>query len=475
MPHPHHHATHTTHAPPHPRRWSALVLLCLAQAMLVVDITVVNVALPSIGGELGLGREALTWIVTGYTLTFGGLMLLGGRLSDVFGRRRVLLSGLALFTLASLVAGVADSGGLLLAGRLAQGVGAAMLSPAAMSTVTTMFHGRERHRALGAWAAIGGGGAALGVLVGGLLTAGPGWAWIFIVNVPLGLVVLLLLPRSLPPESTSETIGRIDVPGAVTATLATASLVYGLVRAGDDGWGSIAALAPIGAAVVLYALFALVERRWPQPLVRLPLLARRTTLTGVFLMLVATGLLISLFFLGSLYLQEVRDLTALRTGLLFLPAAVAVTLGAHLAGSLVGRVGPRAVAVGGLLVSGVGLGWLVLMLDRGVYNGFLPGFAVAAVGLGSLFVTATTTAMSAVEHHEAGVTSGVVTTFHELGGSVGVAVMSTVAAAGIEAGSTAGFTAAFTVCAATAGVAALICLLLVPKERIDTSGMTMAH
>jgi len=473
MSHPHH---HPTHAPPHPRRWSALVLLCLAQAMLVVDITVVNVALPSIGGELGLGREALTWIVTGYTLTFGGLMLLGGRLSDVFGRRRVLLSGLALFTLASLAAGLADDGGLLLAGRLAQGVGAAMLSPAAMSTVTTMFHGRERHRALGAWAAIGGGGAALGVLVGGLLTAGPGWEWIFIVNVPVGLAVLVLLPRSLPPESTSTSVmGRIDVPGAVTATLATASLVYGLVRAGDDGWGSITALAPIAAAVVLYAVFALVERRWPQPLVRLPLLARRTTLTGVFLMLVATGLLISLFFLGSLYLQEVRDLTALRTGLLFLPAAVAVTLGAHLAGNLVGKVGPRAVAVGGLLVSGAGLGWLVLMLDRGVYSGFLPGFAVAAVGLGSLFVTATTTAMSTVEHHEAGVTSGVVTTFHELGGSVGVAVMSTVAAAGIEAGSTAGFTTAFTVCAVTAGVAALICLRLVPKERIDTSEMTMAH
>ncbi|HEY1174723.1 MAG TPA: MFS transporter [Phytomonospora sp.] len=469
--HPHHHDAH----PPHPKRWSALVLLCLAQAMLVVDITVVNVALPSIGADLDLGREALTWIVTGYKLTFCGLMLLGGRMSDVFGRRRVLLSGLALFTLASLAAGVADDGGVLLAGRLAQGVGAALLSPAAMSTVTTMFHGRERHRALGVWAAIGGGGAALGVLIGGLLTAGPGWEWVFIVNVPIGLAVLAALPRLLPPESASATMGRIDVPGAVTVTLATASLVYGLVRAGDDGWGSITALAPIGAAVMLYGVFALVERRWPQPLVRLPLLTRRTTLTGVFLMLVATGLLISFFFLGSLYLQEVRDMSALRTGLAFLPAAVTVTVGAHLAGNLVGRVGPRAVAVGGLLVTGAGAGWLVWSLDRGVWVGFLPGFAVAALGLGSLFVTATTTAMSAVDHREAGVTSGIVTTFHELGGSIGVAVMSTVAAAGIEAGSAAGFTGAFAVCAATAAVAALICLRLVPKERIDTSGMTMAH
>ncbi|MEV0649394.1 MFS transporter [Phytomonospora sp. NPDC050363] len=470
--HPHHAPPHAT---PHPRRWRALVLLCLAQAMLVVDITVVNVALPSIGADLDLGRESLTWIVTGYTLTFGGLMLLGGRLADVFGRRRVLLAGLALFTLASLAAGLAGDGAVLLAGRLAQGVGAALLSPAAMSTVTTMFHGRERHRALGVWAAIGGGGAALGVLIGGLLTAGPGWEWAFIVNVPIGLLVLALLPRLLPIESTSDRLGRIDLPGAVTVTLATASLVYGLVRAGDDGWGSITALAPIGAAAVLYAVFAAVERRWPQPLVRLPLLTRRTTLAGVFLMLVATGLLISFFFLGSLYLQGVREMTPLRTGLLFLPAAVTVTLGAHLAGNLVGRIGPRAVAVAGLFIAGAGAGWLVWALDRSVAVGFLPGFAVAAAGLGALFVTATTTAMSAVDHREAGVTSGIVTTFHELGGSIGVAVMSTVAAAGIEGGSATGFTSAFAVCAVTAGLAALICLRLVPSGRIDTSGMTMAH
>ncbi|GLZ81447.1 MFS transporter [Actinorhabdospora filicis] len=449
--HPH------THPPVlHPRRHLALALLCAAQAMLVIDLTVVNVALPSIGGDLGLGREAVTWVVTGYTLAFGGLMLLGGRLADRLGRRRVLLTGLALFTLASAAAGFAEDGGVLIAGRLAQGVGAALMSPAAMSSVTTLFHGRERHRALGAWAAVGGGGAALGVLVGGLLTAGPGWQWVFIVNLPVGVLLWPLLLKALPADPPPER-ARLDLPGAATATLATAALVYGVVRAGDGGWR--AAAVPIALAVVLYAAFALIERRTAHPLMPLRLLARRTTLTGVFLMLVATGLLISFFFLGSLYLQGERGYGPLRTGLMFLPAAVAIVAGAHLASRLLGRLGARWVAVLGFALAGAGAAWLAA-------GPFLPGFTLAAGALGTLFVTATATAMSAASHEDAGVTSGIVTTFHELGGSIGVAVMSTVAASG--------FSLAFAVCAVTAGAAALAALVIVPNRRLESSG-PMAH
>lgn len=452
------HATGHHPAPVHPRRHLALALLCAAQAMLVIDLTVVNVALPSIGAELGLGREAVTWVVTGYALAFGGLMLLGGRLADHIGRRRVLLAGLALFTLASAAAGFATDGGVLIAGRLAQGVGAALMSPAAMSSVTTLFHGRERHRALGAWAAVGGGGAAFGVLVGGLLTAGPGWQWVFIVNLPIGVLLWPALLRTLPADPRARRGGaRLDVPGAATATLATAALVYGVVRAGDGGWR--AAAVPVAVAVVLYAVFALVERRARNPLMPLRLLTVRTTLTGVFLMLVATGLLISFFFLGSQLLQGERHYGPLRTGLMFLPAAVAIVAGAHLASHLLGRVGARAVAVTGFALAAGGAAWLTT-------GPFLPGFTIAAGALGMLFVTATATAMSKASHEDAGVTSGVVNTFHELGGSIGVAVMSTVAAAG--------FGHAFTVCAVTAGAAALAALVIVPNERLASSG-PMAH
>lgn len=452
----HPHAAMAAQDPPAPRRYLALVLLCAAQAMLVIDLTVVNVALPSIGTELSLGREAVTWVVTGYTLAFGGLMLFGGRLADHLGRRRVLLAGLALFTIASAAAGFATTGAVLIAGRLAQGVGAAMLSPAAMSSVTTLFHGRERHRALGVWAAVGGGGAALGVLVGGLLTAGPGWQWVFIVNLPIGVLLWPALLRTLPADRPRERV-RLDTPGAVTATLATAALVYGVVRAGDGGWR--AAVLPIAGAAVLYTVFALIERRAARPLMPLPLLTRRSTITGVFIMLVATGLLISFFFLGSQYLQGERHYGPLRTGLMFLPAAIAIVAGAHLASRLLGRISARVVAVLGFTLAGAGAAWLTA-------GPFLPGFTIAAGALGTLFVTATATAMSSASHEDAGVTSGIVTTFHELGGSIGVAVMSTVAASG--------FDLAFTVCAVTGGAAALIALGLVPNRRLETAG-AMAH
>lgn len=490
------------------RPWAALVLLCLAQFMLIIDITVVQVALPTIGTDLGLEREALTWVVTTYTLCFGGLMVLGGRLSDAFGARRMLVTGLAVFTAASLVCGLAGSGTLLIVGRGLQGVGAALLSPAALATITTTFHGRERTRALSVWAAIGGTGAALGVLLGGVLTAGPGWSWVFFVNVPVGLLVMLALPRFVPStteatpspahslasathtgdatarpghghaggahgDATARTAhegpaaGRrgLDVPGAVAVTAATALLIYGLVAAGDAGWASVATVSSLAGSALLYVVFVLIERASKAPLMNAATLARRPVISGTFVILVATGLLLGLFFASSMYLQHVLRFSALETGLLFLPVAIAITLGAQVGGHLIGKIGGRPVAVGAFVLVAVGAGLMTRIApDSNAYLTLLPGFLIAAFGVGPAFVTATTTTMANVPADEAGVASGVVNTFHELGGSIGVAVVSTLAAASLAPGAVGvdGFTTALTACAIAAAVTAAISLALVP-------------
>ena len=467
-----------TATPLNPRRWTALVLLCLAQFMLILDVTVVNVALPSIGDDLMISRSQLTWVVTAYVLTFGGLMLLGGRLADVVGRRRILLTGLALFTVSSLVCGLAGDGLLLVAGRATQGVGAALLSPAALSIITTSFHGNERNRALGAWAVIGGSGAAVGVLLGGLLTAGPGWEWIFFANVPVGLAVLLTVPAVVPADPPRQDAGRLDVPGALLGTAAAVLLVYGLVEAGGSGWTAPQTLVPIAAAAVLGGAFVAVERAVRNPLIRVELLRQRTVVAGTFVMLVASGLMLSLFFLSSVYLQGVRGFDAVATGLTFLPAAVAITVGAHLAGQLVGRVGGRAVATAALALTALGIGLLSrLEAQSDVITEFLPGYVLAALGLGPAFVVATTTALSRVPHDQAGLASGIVSTSHEIGGAIGVAAMSAVAAGSIVTGmhDAGGFANAFTVGAVIAGVAALAALRLVPPGKPAAAAFGHGH
>lgn len=462
-----------THTEARTGGWAVLVLLCLAQFMLIVDITVVQVALPTIGTDLALDRESLTWVVTTYTLCFGGLMVLGGRLADALGARRTLLAGLGLFTAASLVCGLAGSGGVLIAGRALQGAGAALLSPAALSVITTVFHGERRGRALGVWAAIGGTGAALGVLVGGVLTAGPGWAWVFFVNVPIGLAVLAAVPAVLPavvPAAVPAAAGRrerLDVPGALVVTLATALLIYGLVTAGDGGWTAAGTVLPLLGAVLLYVLFVVIERSARSPLMRAETLARRPVISGTFVMLVATGLMLGLFFLSSLYLQHVLRFSALETGLLFLPAAVAITIGAHAGGHLIGRLGGRPVAVTAFVVTAAGAGLMTrISPDASAYTTLLPGFVLASLGIGPAFVTATTTTMANIPPGENGVASGVINTFHELGGSIGVAVVSTVAAASLVPGADAGgFVSGFTLCAVVAAVAGVVALGLVPPGK----------
>jgi EmrB/QacA subfamily drug resistance transporter len=467
---------------PDPRRWQALILLSLAQFMVILDITVVNVALPTIGAALSLDRAALTWVVTIYTLCFGGLLLLGGRLADLLGRRRTFLTGLGVFTAASLTAGLAGDGSVLITARALQGVGAALLSPAALSIITTTFHGSQRRRALAAWAALAGAGAAVGVLLGGLLAAGPGWRWVFFVNVPVGVLVAAAAPLTVA-ASPRQAAARVDVPGALVVTAATGLLIYGLVEAGDRGWGAAGTLAPLAAGLALLGVFGVLERTVATPLVDLRLLATQPVVAGAGVMLAASGLLIAGFFLNSLLLQRVMALSALGTGLVFLPVAVATIIGAQAGAHLLGRLGARPVAATGFALAAAGMALLGgISAGDDAVTGVLPGFVLASAGVGMAFVTATTTALSRVDPQRAGLVSGVVTTAHELGAAVGVAVASTIASASVDGGSAAssvvvaGFGDAFLAGAVLAGLAAVAATRLLPPGRPPASdGPVFAH
>lgn len=452
-------------------RWWVLVLLCLAQFMVILDVTVVNVALPVIAEQLDLGRAALTWVITAYTLCFGGLMLLGGRLADTIGRRRTFLAGLIIFTAASLGSALAPNGTVLIVARAAQGVGAALLSPAALSLVTTTFTGADRNRALGVWAAIGGAGAAIGVLLGGVFAAGPGWEWVFFINVPVGLLVVAVLPTLLGPGASGESAsgrGRLDLVGAVLATASVASISYGLVHAGDTGWADPLTIGALALGILLGAAFVLVERTVTAPLVRLQILTRRPMIAGNLIMLGASGLLLSSFFLASQYLQRVLHVDALGTGLLFLPVALVIGLGTHLGVRVIGRFGGRPAAAAGFGLAALGLALLSRTpVDGNIWIDILPGFALAGLGLGAVFVVATTTALAHAHPHEAGTTSGLINTGHELGATLGIAFVSTVAGASLNPSPTGamtvdGFTAAFIAAAAVAVVLAGVSSWLVP-------------
>ncbi len=455
-------------------RWLALGLLCLAQFMLILDVTVVNVALPDIGAGLHLDRPTLTWVLTAYTLVFGGLMLLGGRLADLFGARRVLLAGLAVFTGASLLSGLATGAPLLIGGRIAQGAGAALLSPAALSLVTTTFTGAERNKALGIWAALAGAGSAAGVVLGGVLTSGPGWRWIFFINVPVGLLVLAALPVMVAASRRQPGRARVDVPGALTVTAATGAAIYGLISAGSHGWLSASTLIPLGAAAVLYLMFAAVERAVAAPLMDLRMLTRRPVAAGAFLMLVATGLLVGGFFLGSFYLQQHRGYSALHTGLSFLPVVAAIILGSHTASRAVTRLDGRVLTAGALALAAAGA---AVAAHWAGPVALVTGLSVAALGIGATFVAAFTTALSRIDPGQAGVGSGIVNTFHELGGAIGVAVVSSIAAPSLAAASlsSAGFTRAFTFSAAAALAAAALAALIVPAGKAPAGAMPHAH
>jgi EmrB/QacA subfamily drug resistance transporter len=448
-----------TQQAPHPLRWRMLGLLGVAQLMLIVDVTVVAIALPHMQADLGLSRAAVTWTVSVYTLVFGGLLLLGGRIADLLGAKRVVLAGLLVFTAASLVTGLADSAGALLGGRVLQGLGAALIAPSALSLVVTSFDGAERNRALGIWSALGGGGAALGVLLGGVLTAGPGWPWVFYVNVPIGLAITVALVRLLPPRAATTAHGRLDVVGAVLVTGSSSALIYGLINAGDQGWASPATTLSLGLAVLGYAGFVAWQRGSAAPLMDVRLLGRRPVATGTFLILIATALMIAIFFLGTFYFQNARGYGALHTGLLFLPVAVATMIGANLAGRSLATAGARRLAVSGLAIAAGGMIAPALVLQPWTV---VAGVAVAAAGTGVLFVVASATALGQVAPHEAGVASGIVSTFHEFGASIGAAVVSSVAAVSLIGDTLTGFTNGFVLAATAAAIAAIVAGCLAP-------------
>ena len=449
------------------RRWWALTLISVAQFMIILDITVVNVALPSIGTDLSLGRGGLAWVVTAYSLALGGFMLLGGRIADVLGRRRTFVSGLALFTLASLASGLATSATALIAARALQGLGAALASPAALAIVVTTFEGGERDRALGVWAALGAAGAAAGGLLGGALVSGPGWRWIFFVNLPVGATVAALVNAVVRESHTVRHGESLDLRGAVLATLGVGLLIYGVIIAGDSGFGSTPTLAAVLGGTALLAAFVRVEHRHPSPLLRLGLIAQRPVAAGALLMLVASGLLVGGFFLTSLLLQRALEASAFETGLVFLPVAIATAGGAHLGARFVGHVGPRATGAAAFALVAAGLVWLALLpASPSVLVDVLPGFVLAAVGLGAAFVTATSTALGDVAEADVGITGSVVNTSHELGAAIGVAFVSAIAGAALSEGrATGGFAHAYMASAVVAVIVGALAGRLLPSER----------
>ncbi|NNH72534.1 MFS transporter [Nocardia uniformis] len=453
----------------HPLRWRILGFLGVAQLMLILDITVVAIALPHIETDLDLSRAALTWTISAYTLVFGGLILLGGRAADLIGAKPVVLTGLTIFAVASLVAGLSESAGLLLGGRVAQGVGAALLSPAALSLVVGLFAGDERNRALGVWSALGGGGAALGVLLGGLLTAGPGWPWVFYINVPIALVIAVALARMLPRQQVTGPRTRLDVFGALLVTASAGTVIYALINAGDHGWRTAATAGLLGVGALGYLVFVLWEKTTRSPLLDIGLIVRRPVATGTFLILMATALMIAVFFLGTFYFQQSQGYGALRTGLLFLPVALATMLGADLTGRAIARLGARALGVAGLLAAAIGLAIPALSMRPATV---VVGVTIAAAGTGAMFVVASATALGQIAPHEAGIASGIVSTFHEFGAALGAAVISSVAAASLAANTLDGFTSGFTVAAVAAVAAAgaaLVAAVLTPGRQPRTA------
>ena len=411
------------------RRWLALGLLCMAQFVVVLDASIVNVAMPSIGTALSFSQENLSWVVNAYVLTFGGFLLLGGRLADLLGRRRVFMSGLVLFAFASLVGGFADSEGMLIAARAVQGLGAAILSPAALSIITTTFtDGAERNKALGVWGAVAGSGGAAGVLLGGVLTDGLGWEWVLWVNVPIGIAAAAIAPTLLA-DTRSEAVTRsFDVAGAFSVTAGLSVLVYALVDATDAGWGSAQTIGLLALAVVLIAAFVVIELRSESPLVPFRIFRIRT-LTGANIVGILIGAsLFSMFFFISLYMQQVLDYSAIKAGLSYLPLALTIILTAGIASQLVTKVGFKPVLAAGMAFIAAGLIWFGQVSVGGSFvSDILGPSLLAAIGLGLAFVTSTIAAVSGVDEHEAGLASGLINTSQEVGGALGLAVLATVA------------------------------------------------
>jgi EmrB/QacA subfamily drug resistance transporter len=472
---------------PDPRRWWALALLCGAFFMVILDATIVLVALPSIQADIGFSEQGLQWVLSAYALTFGGLLLLGGRAADLLGRRRLFMTGVLLFTAASLVCGLAWSPAALLAARVVQGVGAAIMTPTALSIIATTFRdGSERNKALGIWGALGGIGATAAWLIGGPLVDGPGWEWIFFINIPLGLVALALSPLLLR-ESRAPTASRsYDPGGALTSTGALVLLVYALVEAPDTGWGDVRTILLLAGSALLLAAFALIESRHRAPLVPLRFLRSRTLVGANAVMLITGTLAVGMPFVLTLYAQQVLGYSALKFGLSSVVLALAVTVGAIVAQAAVLKVGFRPVAATGMALMGAGSLLLTQVSVGGSYFGdIFLGLLVFGPGVGLAFVTATVAALAGVAAQESGLASGLSNTALQIGAALGVAIATTVAVTRSEdylaANNSAnplvvlneGFQSAFLACVVLAGIGMALALLLLgrvrkaPQERLE--------
>ena len=404
----------------------ALALISAAQLMVVLDGTIVNIALPHIQTDLDFTPANLSWVVNAYTLAFGGLLLLGGRAGDLLGRRKVFMVGVGLFALASLFGGLAQSEGQMLLARVVQGVGAAIASPTALSLITTTFPaGPARNRAFAVYAAMSGAGAAIGLILGGVLTEAS-WRWTFFINVPIGVLVVLAAPRVLA-ESPREQ-GGFDVPGAITATGGLVSLVYGLTHAATTSWGNATTITTIALGVVLLAAFLWIESRSRHALMPFRILANRTRAVSYLVMLIVGAGMFAMFYFLGLYIQQVLGYSPLRAGFAFLPFSVGIVAAAQLASALVSRVDPRWIAgAGGLAAAGGMLGMAQLEVGSSYLTGLLPWILLLSVGLGLTFVPLTLTAVSGIAREDSGVGSAVLNTMQQVGGSLGLATLSTVA------------------------------------------------
>jgi EmrB/QacA subfamily drug resistance transporter len=415
--------------------WVVLVLICLAQFMVVLDATIVNVALPSIQTDLHLSDAGLQWIINAYTLVFGGFLLLGGRLGDLLGRKRLFLVGLVIFTGASLLDGLAGSEGVLVGARALQGLGAALISPAALSIISTTFEeGAERARALAVWAAIAIGGSAVGLILGGALTQYFSWPWIFFINVPVGIATFVLSLR-LVPESRDATAHRsYDLAGAATVTGGLMALVYAIVGAQSAGWTSARTLGFFTAAVVLLAAFVVIESRAKAPLVRLSIFRVRSLLTANTAMFLAMSGMFAMFFFNTLYIQQVLGYGPLEAGLAFLPFTAGIMISASLASQFAPRIGVRPVAVGGFLLSVAGLALLTQLPVDGSYAvNVLPAILLSSLGMGAVFMPLTLIATTGLADDDQGLASGLFNTSQQIGGALGLAVLSTLATSKTQA------------------------------------------
>ena len=463
-----HNAVNDKNAGSTTHRWLLPVLL-VAQLMVILDITAVNIALPHIATDLHLSGSKISWTITSYSLIFGSLLLFGGRAADLLGRRRMFLTGLGVFTASSFTSAMAGSAAMLFASRAGQGLGAAILSPAALSIITSAFHGSQRAKALSAWGAVGGAGAAIGVLVGGVLTQFTDWRTIFYVNLPVAAALLVAALKVVSADTQKPRWRGLDLPGAALATTSLAAIVYGITQANSAGWTSIQThVCGIGGIAGL-AAFAIYELHIDAPLLRVERIADRAIGGGLVLMLATAGTIFGLFLLCSLYLQNVLGWGPLATGLAFVPLALSAGIGSHAAGHLIAKHGVRGPLAGAFAVAAIGMFLLSRVGEHGSYlTDVLPGMLIAGVALGVATVSVSIAILTGIRHEESGMISGLNSTGHEIGGTLGIAIFSTIAAGGgavLGPQAASGIGTAFLIAALVASLASVVALAVLPRAQ----------